>query len=342
MFDIKDEGIILEKTKRKFENDAVLNPACIEVNGIIHMFYRAVEKGNFSTIGYCKLDKFNKVIERSKKPIMFPEFEYEKQGIEDPRIEKIDDIYYLFYTAYDGKNARIAYAVSKDLTTFQKKGLISPSITYDEAEDIFRHSCCLQEKYFLFESFYKEKHGLDILLWEKDAFLLPKKINGKFVLFHRVLPGIQVVYFNDFKDLKSIKFWKNYLKNLGKSIVIDPKYWFEIRNVGGGCPPLETKRGWLIIYHSVEDTNHGKVYHAAAALLDKKNPLKVVGRLEYPLFSPNEPWERIGCVNNVVFPTSALLRKGRITIYYGAADKLIAAKSFRLSDLLNELKKNTT
>lgn len=342
MFDIKDEGIILEKTNRKFENRAVLNPACIEAGGITHMFYRAVAKGNFSTLGYCRLDEKNKLIDRGKKPFLVPEFDYEKQGIEDPRIEKLDDLYYLFYTAYDGKNARIAYAVSKDLINFEKKGLISPSITYDEAEDFFRKSCCLQEKYFLFESFYKEKHGLDVLLWEKDAFLLPKKIKGQYMLFHRILPGIQLVYFKDFQELKSVKFWKRYLKNLGDNIVIDPKYWFEIRNVGGGCPPIETEKGWLLIYHAVEDTNHGKVYHAAAALLDKNNPLKIVGRLNYPLFSPNEPWERMGSVSNVVFPTSAILRKGRVIVFYGAADQLIAAKSFKLSDLLNEFKKNKT
>ena len=342
MLDIKEEGIILKKTKRKFESDGVLNPACIEKGGIVHMFYRAVAKGNYSTLGYCQLDKNNKVIERWKKPFMVPEFQYEMHGIEDPRIEKIDDLYYLFYTAYDGKNARIAYAVSKDLKNFEKKGLISPSITYDKAEDIFRNSCCLQEKYFLFESYYKEKHGRNVLLWEKDAFLLPRKVNGKFALFHRVLPRIQIAYFKDFKELKSVKFWKKYFKNLGKNIVVDPKYWFEIRNVGGGCPPIETKEGWLLIYHAVEDTNHGKIYHAAAALLDKKNPVKILGRLDYPLFSPNEPWERIGIVNDVVFPTGAILRKGRVTVFYGAADQLIAAKSFKLSDLLNEFKKSKT
>jgi len=340
MIEVRNEGIILKKTNKAFENHAVLNPACIEKDGVTHMFYRAVAKGNFSTLGYCQLDKRNRIIKRWDKPFMVPEFDYEKHGIEDPRIEKLDNEYYLFYTAYDGKNARIAYAVSQDLKKFKKKGLISPSITYDKAEDIFRNSCCLQEKYFLFESFYKEKHGVDVLLWEKDAFLLPKKIKGKFVLFHRILPGIQIVYFKNFEEIKSVEYWKKYLKNLGKSIVIDPKHWFEIRNIGGGCTPIETERGWLLIYHAVEDSGKGKVYHAAAALLDKNNPLKLKSRLGYPLFSPQEPWEKKGIVNNVVFPTSALLREGRVTVYYGAADQLIAAKSFKLSDLFDEFEKS--
>ena len=70
MLKIKDEGIILEKTDLEFENKAVLNPACIQVGDITHMFYRAINNSDISSIGYCQL-KDNKVIERLKKPILF-------------------------------------------------------------------------------------------------------------------------------------------------------------------------------------------------------------------------------------------------------------------------------
>jgi len=336
MLEVKDEGIILKKTHLEFENEAVLNPACIEIGGITHMFYRAVKKGNYSSIGYCQLQD-NQVIKRYDHPVIAPEFEYEQHGTEDPRVIKLDNLYYLFYTAYDGKNARVAYATSHDLVTFEKKGLITPSITYDKAEDIFR-SGKLQERYFLFESYYKEKHGKDVLLWEKDAFLLPKKINNQFCLFHRILPGIQLIYFNDFKDLTE-EYWIEYLKNLDKYVVLDPKKWFEIRNIGGGCPPVEVDEGWLLIYHAVEDTSKGKVYHAAAALLDKNDPLKVIGKLPYPMFSPTEQWEKEGTVNDVVFPTGTIVKDGKITVYYGAADQLIAAKTFDLKELISEIQK---
>jgi len=121
--------------------------------------------------------------------------------------------------------------------------------------------------------------------------------------------------------------------------VLDPLFWFENRYIGGGCPPIETKDGWLIIYHAVEGTPLGKIYHASAALLDLKNPLKVLGRLKKPLFSPSSSWERNGSVRDVVFPTSALIKNDRLYIYYGAADKLIAVKSVDLAELLTELKK---
>ncbi len=337
MIKITDEGIILEKTSLEFENKAVFNPACIQVEDITHMYYRAVNENNISSIGYCQL-KDNKVINRFDKPILTPEFDYEKKGVEDPRITYLDGVYYLFYTVYDGINALISYATSRDLIHFVKQGLISPKISYDEAEDIFRGSG-VRERYTMFEIFHKEKGGKDIFLFEKDASLFPQKINNKFALLHRILPGIQVIYFDSFSELTN-NHWRDYFKNLGEYIVIDPLFWFESRNIGGGCPPIETKDGWLIIYHAVEDTPLGKIYHAAAALLDRKNPLKVLGRLSEPLFSPKKTWGKSGIVNNIVFPTGALVRDNRLYIYYGAADTLIAAKSVDLTELLTELKKN--
>ena len=336
MIIVKNEGIILEKTNLEFENKAVLNPACIQVGDITHMFYRAVNHNDISSIGYCQL-KDNKVVQRLKEPVLFPAYDYEKKGVEDPRITLLDGTYYLFYTAYNGKNALIAYATSKDLVHFAKQGLISPKISYDKAEDIFRESK-VRERYTMFEMFYKEREGKDILLFEKDASLFPKKINHKFALLHRILPGIQIIYFDSFSELTEDR-WRDYFKNLGDFIALDPLFWFENRNIGGGCPPIETKDGWLIIYHAVEDTPFGKIYHACAALLDLKTPLKVLGRLKEPLFSPKAPWEKSGVTNNVVFPTGAVVRDKRLYIYYGAADKLIAAKSVDLAELLTELKK---
>jgi len=335
---VKNEGIILEKTNLEFEKKGVLNPACIQVDGITHMFYRAINHNDISSIGYCQL-KDNKVVKRLKEPVLFPEYDYEKKGVEDPRITLLEGTYYLFYTAHDGKNALIAYATSKDLVHFVKQGLISPKISYDEAEDIFRTSK-VRERYTMFEMLYKESGGKDILLFEKDASLFPKKINNKFALLHRILPGMQIIYFNNFSDL-TLDYWRNYFKNLGDFVVLDPLFWFENRNIGGGCPPIETKDGWLIIYHAVEDTPLGKIYHTTAALLDLKNPLKVLGRLTEPLFSPKASWEKNGIIDNVVFPTGAVVRNKRLYIYHGAADKLIAAKSVDLIELLTQLRANT-
>ena len=132
MINVKKEGIILSKTDLEFENEAVLNPAAIKVGENVHIFYRAVRNGNNSSIGYCRLDGPLTISERWDKPILFPEFRYESQGLEDPRIVKIDDLYYMSYTAYDGINARGALATSKNLKTFKKHGIIIPKISYAE------------------------------------------------------------------------------------------------------------------------------------------------------------------------------------------------------------------
>lgn len=336
MVSIKKEGVILEPTKLKFENKGVLNPACIRVGKYVHMFYRGLGKDNRSAIGYCKLDGPLKIVERVKEPILKPESKYE-YAIEDPRIVFLDGVYYLTYTAYDGKNVRIAYAISKDLKTFEKKGIILPDTTYDKAEDLFRPcKARLKDRYFLFESYYKDKVAKDVLVWDKDAFLFPKKINGKFALIHRILPDIQVIYFKNFKQL-TLKFWKKYLGRLPDFKVLESRHWYETRNIGGGAPPIETDKGWLLIYHAVDDMDKGKTYRAGAALLDKKNPQKVIGHLHEPLFSPEEEYEISGGVNNVVFPTGTAIFGNRLYIYYGAADTRIAVVSLKLKDLLKEL-----
>ena len=337
MIQARNEGIILERTNLEFESQAVLNPGCIEKDGLVHMFYRAVRTGNFSTIGYCQL-KDNKVVYRAKSPILFPEHEYEKHGLEDPRIVLLEGTYYLFYTAYDGQNSMAAYATSKDLIIFKKQGLISSKIAYGQAKNFF-DNLRLKKKYLEFELFFEKSKGLDVLLWQKDTFIFPKKINNRYLLVLRVLPSIQVIYFDNFTQLND-SFWIEYFHEIGGYVMLDPEYAFESYNIGGGCPPIETPQGWLFIYHAVEHTDHGNVYHAAAALLDIDQPLKVLGRLPYPLFSPMESWELKGDVNNVVFPTGAIIKDDRLYVYYGAADKVIAAKSFDLDELLIELKSN--
>ncbi len=337
MLTIKDEGIILERTNLLFENEAVLNPGCIEVNGMVHMFYRAVRPDNYSTIGYCQLQD-HKVIKRLDHPILFPEYDYERQGVEDPRIVFLDGTYYLFYTAYDGRNALAAYATSSDLVNFKKQGVISPQISYQDAMDLARHNH-LPQRYFHYQRRVQQYHGPDVLLWDKDIFIFPKKINGLFWLVHRIMPSIQIATFKDFSELTPA-YWHEYLKAFEHHTLLDPRYRFENHKIGGGCPPIETEAGWLFIYHGVGRTFlHKRRYCAAVALLDRANPQKVLARLPYPLFSPSSIWERKGSVNNVVFPTGALIKNDRLYIYYGAADSRIALKSMALNDLLGELKR---
>lgn len=342
MIEVKKEGILLKKTTLGFENEAVLNPAVISEGGNIYLFYRAVSKGNYSSIGYCKLKGPLMVEERFDMPVLFPQFDYESHGVEDPRITKIDDLYYLTYTAYDGVNALGALAISKDLQHFDKLGLIVPRISYDEFSHLAEAKGVINEKYLRYNRHegIRENQGKKIFLWDKNVIFFPRRINGKLHFLHRVRPDIQIVAVNNLKELTP-GFWQNYFLQLAECIVLSPKYKHEISYIGGGCPPIETEQGWLLIYHGVHDTIKGYVYSACAALLDLQNPQKEIARLPYPLFKPEHEWELKGEVNNVCFPTGTVLIEDTLYIYYGAADEQIACASVSLSALLKELLLNT-
>jgi predicted GH43/DUF377 family glycosyl hydrolase len=338
MIEVKKEGILLSKTDLEFENECVLNPAVIRDGDCVHIFYRAVRKGNHSSIGYCRLDGPLTVTERWDKPFMTPEFEYETHGVEDARIVKIDDQFYMTYTGYDGINARGALATSKDLMQFEKQGLIVPPITYAEFVFLAESAGKVNENYYRNEKFYFQKADPEkkMLLWDKNLTFFPRRINGNLVFLHRIRPGIQIVSVKSLTDLTK-EFWKDYFLSLHKHIVLDPIHPFESSYMGSGCPPIETEFGWLLIYHGVEETNRGLVYSAGAALLDLNNPEKEIVRLPYPLFAPEYEWELVGEVNNVVFPTGTAIFGNTLFIYYGAADSHIACASVKLSALLTEL-----
>ncbi|MFN0030995.1 MAG: pesticidal protein Cry7Aa [Flavobacteriales bacterium] len=338
MIEVKKEGIILKKTELGFENEGVLNPAAIVVDDKIHLFYRAVSKGNYSTVGYCKMSSPLTVEERHESPLIFPQHEYETQGVEDPRITKIDDVYYLTYTAFDGMNALGALATSEDLVHFTKRGLIVPQITYEEFSRLAGSKEIINEKYLRYNKHFHTKKNLDkkLFVWDKNVIFFPRRIDNKLHFIHRIRPDIQIVAINNIEELTT-EHWQSYFLNLSEHIVLAPKHKHEVSYIGGGCPPIETAKGWLLIYHGVSDTVTGYVYAACAALLDLNNPQKEIARLPYPLFKPEHDWELKGEVNNVCFPTGTALFGDTLYIYYGAADERIACASVSLSSLVDEL-----
>lgn len=338
-------GVILEKSERSFEELGVLNPAIYQDENTVHMFYRAAKRGNFSTIGYCRFEGPLTLVERHTEPIFVPEYIYEIHGVEDPRITKIDDTFYMTYVTYDGLNACGAIATSKDLKAFKKKGIITPKFILNEFTNLIRkhlqNPSIAKILAFNIERHYPLTETLkdSLYVWDKNVVLFPKKINGKFVGLHRLFPSIQIFTFEKKTDL-TVEYWKEYMKNLPDHMVMEPKYEHETSHIGPGAPPIETEEGWLLIYHSAERREKGLVYHASAVLLDLENPQKVLARLPKPIITPAEYYERHGYVNYVVFPTGTAIFKDQLYIYYGAADDKIAVASLNLNDLLTELKQN--
>ena len=343
MIKVEKHGILLSATSQQFENESVFNPGIFQDGNQVHIFYRAVEKGNFSTIGYALAEGPCKIVKRNEEPIIAREFEYEKHGLEDPRIVKIEDTFYLTYTAYDGINAMGALATSKDLLHFEKYGIITPQINYEQYENLMcsGNNATLNPKYHHFYHLFAKIGVVSDefrLLRDKDVVLFPRKINGKFAMLHRIWPGIQIVYFEDWSEL-NLSFWERYFTDFSSHIVLDPKGKFEINYIGAGCAPIETPDGWLLIYHGVQENVDGRTYHAMAALLYLDKPEIELSRLPYPLFSPTKVWELRGTVNNVVFPTGTALFGNDLYIYYGAADHHTAVAKVKLDELISALKK---
>lgn len=342
MIEVKKEGILLEKTALLFENEGVLNPAVYREGDDVHLFYRAVSDGNYSSIGYCKLNGPATIVERSEFPVLSSEFQYEKHGLEDPRLVRINSLFYLTYTAYDGVNALGALATSSDLVTWKKHGVIVPQFTYDEFIKLAGQQEQLEEKYILYNEHIRsiELHGWKELVWVKNVIFFPRRIEGNLHFLHRIKPDIQIIV--SIKDIAELtpEFWRKHLLQFNSSIVLTSRYEHERSYIGGGCPPIETKVGWLLIYHGVHNSKTGHIYSACAALLDLEKPTKEIARLPYPLFEPEKSWELIGEVNNVVFPTGAIVFNELLYIYYGAADERIAYATIKLEDLLEELLNN--
>ena len=317
---------MLEATDHYFENGGVLNPAVYQEGEKVHLFYRAIQRGGVSMIGYCRLDGPLSIEHRADAPLIVPEYAYEAYGVEDPRIVRIDNTWYLTYTAFDGAYALGALATSEDMRSFLKRGVIVPKLTYREFFALASGDK-IPEKYFSYR---------ETCLWNKNVMFFPRRINGKLFFLHRIRPGILISEIDKLEDLNT-SFWETCLGNFHSAVLLDPQYPHEGRWIGGGCPPIETSAGWLVIYHSIADGPRGSVYSACAALLDIDNPHKVISRLPYSLFSPEEPWERSGAVNDVVFPSGTALFGDRLYIYHGCADTCIGVASVSLDELLYHL-----
>ncbi len=109
--------------------------------------------------------------------------------------------------------------------------------------------------------------------------------------------------------------------------------------VGIAAPPIKTKHGWILFYHGIS-RNHN-TYRIGAVLLDKKDPTLVLARTDDPMFEPLEPYEKVGIINNVIFPCGIIERKGLLYLYYGGADKVVGVATIELNLLLETLVRST-
>ena len=159
------------------------------------------------------------------------------------------------------------------------------------------------------------------LPFNRNGVLFPRKINGKYMLLSRPSDSGHTPFGDIFlSESPDLEYWGHHRHVMGKT-----GNWWENVKIGGGAAPIETDKGWLMIYHGVTGTCNGFVYSMGAAILDKDEPSKVLHRCSRYILTPEEWYEERGFVPNVCFPCAALFDAptGRIAVYYGCADTYV-------------------
>ncbi len=168
----------------------------------------------------------------------------------------------------------------------------------------------------------------------RNCVIFPRKINGKYAILHRPSDRAHTpfgdIFYSTSQDLVH---WGCHRFVFGTS-----NSGWQSTKVGPGPVPIETKDGWLLIYHGVWTSCNGYLYYAGGALLDIDRPWKVLYRTRDYLLAPTEPYERIGDVPNVVFPSSAVMIGDILRLYYGCADTCISVAEAKLRDVVKFVK----
>jgi predicted GH43/DUF377 family glycosyl hydrolase len=238
------------------------------------------------------------------QPTLLPDSEKHPEelwGIEDPRITFVPELkkYVIVYTAYTRDGPGVALALTEDFHTFDRYGVIMPP------ED-------------------------------KDAALLPCRVDGHWALIHRPVSAprahMWISYSSDLKHWGSHKLMMEARKGA----------WWDANKIGLSPPPIETPEGWLVIYHGVKQSCSGCIYRLGLALFDLSKPELCLKRGSEWIFAPQENYEQRGDVGNVVFPCGHTIGSDgdSINIYYGAADTCIALATGSIREMLNWLKQN--
>ncbi|MBC7851164.1 MAG: glycosidase [Chitinophagaceae bacterium] len=319
------------KREIKWENKDVFNPAIVVRDGKIHMLYRAEDTiGKYagtSRIGLAVSSDGLHFVKQST-PVLFPAEDDQKQyewegGCEDPRVVEDDKgIYFMTYTSYDGKTARLLVASSTDLQTWKKHGPAFAKAYNGKYKDLW------------------SKSGSIVSTYEKDGKIVARKINGKYWMYW----GDVNIWAATSDDLIN---WTPLLYEDGEKATIELRHYAkeipEMRIVFGprpkkfdsdlvepGPPAMITPNGILLIYNSRNVPAIGDsalvegTYAASQILLDSANPAKVLKRMESYFIKPDKPYEISGQVNQVCFLEGLARFNNNWYLYYGTADSKIA------------------
>lgn len=295
-----ETGPLLEPTNRWWEDKAVFNPGVAEgPDGIIHILYRAQGRDSISRMGYARTRDGLTIDERLPDPVLEPDVHDEYERW-GTEDPRVVRIGRLYYVTYVASSF---YGEERQGRQWRVRASLAVT---DDFRSFLRLGSILPESD------------------DKDAVLFPEKVGGRFMLLHRFPPDVWLATSDD------LRHWEQH------HIVLRtrPALWDE-RKIGAGPPPVKTPSGWLLCYHGFD---HHTVYRAGFALLDLKDPSRVLGRSLEPALQPVEPWEVKGVTPRVVFPTGMVLRGDELLLYYGAADSVVGVARGSVKDILASLR----
>lgn len=236
-----------------------------------------------------------------KQPTFHGDAVEEIWGVEDPRITFMEDLgkYAIAYTAFTKGGPGVALALTEDFRHFERCGLVM------QPDD-------------------------------KDAALLPRRIDGEFALLHRPVSDTGAhVWLSFSPDLRN---WGSH------RLILQARKgaWWDANKVGISPPLIETKDGWLMLYHGVKQTAGGCLYRIGAALFASDRPDRCLARGNSWIFGPEASYEISGDVPNVTFPCGYTIGDDgdRLNLYYGAADTSIALATGSIRELLRWLRES--
>ncbi len=307
--------------EHNWESRQTFNPAALLAEERVHLLYRAIGEDGVSRLGYACTINGTTIEERLSRPVYtclqvkaerveslpYGGFSYSSggswAGCEDPRLTRVGDTVHMFFVAFDG------YNIPRLATT---------SIDY---EDFARKRWGWRPARII------SKPGVI----DKSGCVLPEKVRGQYVVFHRVFPNILIDFLDslDFQD-------SQYLE--GRYSINVRRGCWDSRKIGIGAPPIKTKHGWLVIYYGVDDLDANR-YKMGAMLLDLKNPTQVLYRSRRPILEPVAHYENNGHKAGVAYPCGAAMLDGRLFVYYGGADSVVCAAMTETDRLLAALLK---
>ncbi len=335
----KNNPILRPHPDHQWENLCVLNPGVIydEANQEFVMLYRA---GGDEFEHYIRLGKAV-----SKDGFCFtrcsdkPNFDVDVNDadggcVEDPRIVKMDDIYYITYASrayYPGK-----YWIGPEKYYAQydqvEKSLETPRFIHKNST--VTYLAMTRD----FETYKRLGRITDARKDNRDVILFPEKVNGKYVRLSR--PYKMEVNGKKINPSVFISFSDDLIEWDEEEFLFSGEQEWESEKVGGSCPPIRTPYGWLEIYHGV--SNEPRTYHVGAVMLDLNDPRKILARTKTPLMSPEESYELetfLDCKGfpKVVFPCGNVVKDDVLYVYYGTGDMYVCVATASFSELCNYL-----